>query len=72
MSKYVEYTHHEEKVFVREDLKGKHRQYCLCFSCSRFHPGDTNNCPVANRVYKTCVDCDLVTPVWECPMFLEK
>jgi hypothetical protein len=67
----VKYTHHGREVFVRADLKGNHREHCLCFSCFNFKPGDSDNCPVAQQVYKTCVDFNLVTPVWECPQFVQ-
>lgn len=52
--KYEKYDHHGAEVWVRSDLKGKHRNYCLCWHCSQLHPGEARNC---------------VTPVWECPHF---
>jgi hypothetical protein len=71
--KIVKYEHHGSEVSVREDLKGKHREHCLCFSCSKFTPENREeNCPIANQVFDTCVKYDLVTPVWECPEFEEK
>jgi len=73
MSKYVRYTHHgPQKVWVREDLKGKHRDMCLCHApCGRFHPDNrSKNCKIANAIFKNCVDFNLVTPVLECPAFL--
>jgi len=36
--KIVEYEHHGENVKVREDLKGRHRDHCLCFRCNAFKP----------------------------------
>ena len=29
----VKYKHHGVNVSVREDLKGKHREHCLCWIC---------------------------------------
>lgn len=73
MGKKVSYQHHGERpVFVDEDLKGKHRDHCLCYSCDRFQPGTADHCPIAQRVYETCVAFDLVTPVYECPEYVEK
>lgn len=66
---FVQYEHHGALVWVRELLLGKHRDFCLCFSCGKFKPDSEDNCPIAKRVYQTCVECDLVTPVWECPRF---
>ena len=39
-SKIVRYEHHENEVAVRKNLKGKHRQYCLCFTCGNFNMKD--------------------------------
>jgi len=67
---YERYKHHDNWVWVRKDLKGKHRDYCLCHCCASFFPEDRKkNCPIANMLY--AIDCfaDIVTPVWECPLF---
>lgn len=67
---FEKYKHHGEGlVWVRADLRGRHRDHCLCFDCKRFHPGSAGNCPVAKTLYQLCIDHDLVTPVWECPRF---
>lgn len=69
---FERYVHHgEQPVWVRMDLRGRHRDHCLCFDCRRFHPGSDGNCPVAQTVYQNCLNYDLVTPVWECPRFLQ-
>jgi len=62
------YEHHGNTVAVRSDLKGRHRENCLCHTCDKFKPEDREaNCPIASEVY--ALDCErgLVTPVWECP-----
>ena len=67
---FIQYKHFEEEVWVREDLKGKYRDHCLCYSCNKFFPEDREkNCPIASLVYNLCVVQDLVLPVWECPKF---
>lgn len=66
----VQYEHHGDIVSVREDLKGRHREHCLCWQdCMWFKPGSEDNCRIAQAVYNTCVLFDIVTPVWECPMY---
>jgi len=67
--RYVRYRHHNAMNWVREDLKGQHRDYCLCYDCKNFRPKCQNNCPVAQTLYTICVDHNMVTPVWECPGF---
>jgi hypothetical protein len=68
---FEQYRHHGEIVWVRSDLKGKHRENCLCYSCTHFIPGEPENCPRANLIYGVCVMLDMVLPVWECPEFME-
>jgi len=70
---YEKYNHHENEVWVRSDLKGKHRDYCLCHSCKKLDMVDRKkNCKIASALYKNCVEFKLVTPVWECPEFDKK
>lgn len=58
-------------VFVQEELKGKHRDHCLCFQgCQSFKPGTPENCPLAEELYQFCVRNNMTTPVWECPVFV--
>jgi len=64
------YLHHGNYVSVRTDLKGKYKEYCLCYSCNKFYPEDRKkNCPIANAVYELCVLMNIVAPVWECKEF---
>jgi len=74
---YEKYKHWEghRDVWVRSDLKGKHREHCLCFDCKRFVPnpkGREANCPKANEIYDFCVRKGMTIPVWECPDFEKK
>lgn len=70
MGKITQYEHHEWNVFVDEELKGKHREHCLCFKCKRFKPGAGTNCTVAWTVFQTCMKYGLTTPVYECPWYV--
>ena len=66
------YYHHGRWVYVRKELKGKHREYCLCFSCQLFNPENHDgNCRTATLIYAVCVTNNMVLPVWECPHFIE-
>lgn len=70
---YECYTHYGANVIVRADLKGKHREHCLCYACDSFKPEDREkNCKVASLLYAVCVALNMVTPVWECPNFVLK
>ena len=66
------YTHHKRKVWVRDDLKGHHRNFCLCYICKRnpFNREEgEEKCPIADAIYQNCKEFGVVTPVWECPEF---
>lgn len=70
MAKYETYEHFGCKVKVRSDLKGNHRDHCLCWSCDKFFPEDREkNCKIASLIFAICVAHNLVLPVWECPLF---
>ncbi len=70
MGKIVGYVHHGAYVFVDEDLKGKHREHCLCWRCGQFLPDDHKlNCKLANLNFANCELNNMVLPVYECPDF---
>jgi hypothetical protein len=72
-NEFEQYEHFGKSVWVRKKLRGKHRKHCLCFSCSKFKPGmPETNCHIANLNYALCLQCNLVTPVYECIEFSEK
>lgn len=71
-SKIIQYEHHGIEVAVRENLKGKHREHCLCFSCSKFNKDNPKTkCKIADSLYHFDMIHGLTTPVWECPEFKE-
>ena len=72
MSSYEQYEHHGNLVWVRKDLKGKHRNHCLCYSCEKLDLTGKNNCSIASDLFKKCLEHQVVIPVYECPKFEEK
>jgi hypothetical protein len=65
------YIHHGAEVSVQSDLRGKHRDHCLCHKCEHFRPNTPENCPIAQELFELCVKYNLTTPVYECPIFEE-
>ena len=66
----VKYNHHGVDVSVFDNLKGKHREHCLCFQqCKFFKPDTPENCTIAQANFKNCVRWSIVTPVYECPVY---
>lgn len=68
---YEQYEHHGATVWVDSNLKGQHRSHCLCFSCESFHPGTPENCEIAQATFENCVKFNTVTPMYECPKFVQ-
>ena len=69
----IKYDHHGKEVYVREELKGKHRDHCLCFICDNFNMDNKDKkCKVADMIYHICIHYNLTLPVWECPDYKEK
>lgn len=70
MNDFVQYEHHGKLVWVRAEHKDCHRAHCLCWSCAKLNTADkSKNCVVARALFELCVKFDVVTPVWECPVF---
>ena len=71
--KVTKYNHHGVEVYTNKETMGKHREFCLCFQCSKLNIEERQkNCPIANAIYDNCVKFNLTTPVFECPVFEEK
>jgi hypothetical protein len=68
----IRYEHHGWMVSVMEHLKGLHKEHCLCFRCKRFKPNKHDNCPVAQELFEFDIQHGCVTPMWECPVFVEQ
>jgi len=67
------YIHYGRAVYVKSELKGKHKEMCLCHCCNNFKPLDRErNCLIANTLYELDVLYNLVTPVFECPSWVDK
>jgi hypothetical protein len=70
--KFVQYEHHGKIVWVFSELKGLHRQHCLCHFCEKFNPGiPEENCLLANLNFAVCLQTGMLLPVYECPEFVE-
>lgn len=68
----TKYVHHGQNVSVQTNLKGLHRQHCLCYGCKLFEPGKGINCIFAQHLYEGLIDKNnpiVVAPVWECEDF---
>ena len=68
-NKIMRYKHHGFDVHVKEGLKNKHKDYCLCYECGSFKPNTDSNCDLAEEIYEYCKEKGLTLVVWECPLF---
>ena len=63
----IKYKHHGKQMSVREDLKGKHTEHCLCYRCKKIIPSHPlSNCQTANKLFHFDEIHGITTPVWEC------
>lgn len=72
---FEKYTKFNKEFHVQSDLKGKHKEHCLCYSCDLFHPENTlefPNCYLAQGLFQYNINNTITTPVWECGDFIEK
>ncbi len=68
----VLYVHHGRHVWVRKDLRGRHREMCLCYRCTMLDTQNCErNCPIANALFALNALSGITTPVFECVGFLE-
>ena len=66
----IKYNHHLVDVSVFKELKGKHREHCLCYAnCKFFKPDTEENCHIAKVNYNVDITYNIVTPVFECPKY---
>jgi len=66
----LSYVHHGKTMYVRQDLKGHHKDYCLCYSCEKMTPGKPDHCLVAQGLYDYDCKHGVTTPVFECSLFV--
>jgi len=69
------YEYYGVNVSVFSELKGKHKEMCLCWKCALLiidpaYPAQ--NCEIARENYELCKKHHVVTPVFECPKFISK
>ena len=67
---YEQYEKNGKTVWVRQDLKGRQKEFCMCWDCTRFKP-DTQDkgCAAIKAVLDLAAARSIVLPVWECPEF---
>jgi len=52
-------------VVVREDLRAKSGDYCLCYLCEE----PLANCPIATKLHNICRENNLILAVFGCSKF---
>lgn len=66
---FIRYRHHN-LMWGRTDLRGTHREHCICYECNNFQPDSkTDNCPIAQGLYEYDQRHGVTTPVFECAHF---
>jgi len=67
---YENYERNGKKTWVRSDLKGRQKEFCMCWDCKKFKPETENKgCPIIKLVLETAANHNIILPVWECGVF---
>jgi quinol monooxygenase YgiN len=60
----------DEPLWVRRDIEGLQKSYCMCWKCKHFKPEqDDKGCSVIQRVLQVAAEEAVVLPVWACKSF---
>ncbi len=61
------------KTWVRKDLKGRQKEFCMCWDCVKFMPEtEHKGCSMIKDVLLLASRNSIVLPVWECAAFEAK
>ena len=70
---YEQYEKNGQSVWVRQDLKGRQKEFCMCWDCNSFKPEAADKgCLIIRDVLALASQKAIVLPVWECPKFQTK
>ena len=70
---YENYARSGKQAWVRSDLKGRQKEFCMCWDCRTFQPEAADKgCPTILGVLKMAAEKNIVLPVWECGEFQAK
>lgn len=72
MAKFLKYFHHGEERWVRSDMMGKNKDFCLCYSCAKFKPNTPENCEIASGLHAFIIRNHAMAVMWDCAVFEEK
>ena len=69
----VRTSNNGQPVWVRDDLQGRQKEYCICWACQTFNPGAADKgCPTIFSVLRLAAEKGVILPVWACPTFVKK
>lgn len=67
------YILNERNNSVREDLNNRQKEFCMCWDCQQFKPeSEDKGCPIICSVLQLASSQNIILPVWECHVFVEK
>ena len=59
-----------KSIWVRADLQGRQKEYCICWNCRKFNPNAADKgCSIIFSVLHLAAEKGVVLPVWACPVF---
>ena len=70
---YEQIDRGNEKSWVRSDLKGRQKEFCMCWDCTGFKSEtEDKGCGIIREVLQLASARKIVLPVWECARFTRK
>ena len=67
----VKQEHYGVEVWVNPLTEGMRDEECLCLNCDSLKMGE-DNCPIAKKLYKICVEDNMALTITICKEFEEK
>lgn len=73
LGEMVQVPNNGQPVWVRAELQGRQKEYCICWACQKFNPGAADKgCSTIFSVLRLAAEKGVILPVWACPTFAPK
>ncbi|MBU1180179.1 hypothetical protein KJ885_04505 [Patescibacteria group bacterium] len=59
-------THHNEAVWVNTRMEPFRKEQCMCLSCAKMKPGESDHCKHAAQFYKICCEANCALIMTRC------
>lgn len=64
--------HYGHEVWVNPLTESIRKEECLCFNCDNLKPEKSDNCSIAQSLYKICLEKNVAMIITRCPAWKPK